>query len=47
MGWGAWLAIAIGVLLILGAVGLAIYGGTLEPPKRHFEQVLPNDRFAH
>ena len=37
VGWGAWLAIAVCVVLILGAVGLAIYGGTLEPPQRHFE----------
>jgi len=45
MGWGARLGIGIVVLLIAGAVGLAIYAGTVKPPHHSFEQVLPNDRF--
>ena len=44
MGWTARIGIAVVVLLILGAVGLTIYGSMLKPPHRTYEQVLPNDR---
>ena len=47
MGWGLRIGIAAAVLLILAATGLAIYGGTLKPVIGHYEQVVPNDRFAH
>mgnify|MGYP001599476875 CR=1 FL=1 len=45
MGWSARIAIVVAVLLILGGVGLAVYGGMLQPPHRTYEQVLSNDHF--
>jgi len=45
MGWSLRIAIAIVVLLILGAAALAIYAGTISPPHHTYEQVIPNDRF--
>jgi hypothetical protein len=45
MGWSLRIAIAIVVLLILGASALAIYAGTIAPPHRIYEQAIPNDRF--
>jgi hypothetical protein len=45
MGWSGRIAIAAGVLLILAAIGLTIYGGTLRPHQHEVEQVIPNDRF--
>jgi hypothetical protein len=45
MGWSARLGLGILVLLVLGAGGLAWYGGTLQPPHRTYHQVLSNDRF--
>jgi hypothetical protein len=46
MGWSLRIAIAIVLLLILGAGALAIYAGTISPPHRTYEQVIPNDRFS-
>ena len=43
--WGGSIAIGIGALLLLAAIGLTIYGGTVRPPQHAIEQVLPNDRF--
>ena len=45
MGWTARLLLAILVLVILGAVGLGIYAGTLKPPKQTYTVVIPNSRF--
>jgi hypothetical protein len=45
MGWRARIAIAIVVLLILGAGGLAIYAGSIPPPHHTYEQVIPSNRF--
>ncbi|HTT83718.1 MAG TPA: hypothetical protein VMF67_09565 [Rhizomicrobium sp.] len=45
MGWSLRIAIVIVALLILGAAALAIYAGTISPPHRTYEQVIPNDRF--
>jgi len=47
MGWGSWLAIVAMVLVILTMVGLAIYGGRVEPPFRHIEQVVPDEHLPH
>ena len=44
--WGGGIAIGAGVLVILAAIGLAIYGGTLQPVQHSVEQVIPNDRFS-
>lgn len=43
MGWSARIAIAILVLLILGAVALAIYAGTIPPPHHHYEEAIPTN----
>ena len=45
MGWAARIGLAVLVLLIAGAGGLAWYAGTLKPPQRTYHQVLSNDRF--
>jgi hypothetical protein len=45
MGWGGWIVTIAGVLLILAAVGLTIFGGTVRPRQHQIEQVVPNDRF--
>ncbi len=45
MGWAGWLAAAVAGLLIAGAVGLSIYGGRVQPASRHYEQIVPDDRF--
>jgi hypothetical protein len=45
MGWTARILLAILVLVILGAVGLGIYAGTLKPPKQTYTVVIPNSRF--
>ena len=47
MGLVSWFAIILAVLVILSAVGLAIYGGRAEPPVRHIEQVVPDDNLPH
>ena len=44
MGWPARIAIAILVLLILGAVALAIYAGTIPSPHHHYEEAIPVSR---
>jgi hypothetical protein len=46
MGWSMRIAIAVVGLLILGAAALAIYAGTIAPPHKTYEEVLPNGRFA-
>ena len=45
MGWKV--LVGIVVVLLVGAIGLAIYGSQVEPPQQTIEQVLPNDRFAN
>jgi hypothetical protein len=46
MGWPARIAVAIFVLLILSAIALAIYAGTIAPPHHHYEEAIPNGRFS-
>lgn len=45
MGWRAWLAITVGVVLVAMVIGFAVYGGRVQPVQHNVEQVLPNDRF--
>ena len=45
MGWSGWLAMGLGALAILAAVGLSIYGGSVHPRMHEIKQVLSNDRF--
>lgn len=44
--WGLRIAIAAAVLVVLGLIGLAIYGGTIRPTQVSVEKVLPDERFA-
>jgi len=42
----AWkLVFALGVILILAAFALAVYGGQLAPELQKIEQVLPDELF--
>ena len=47
MGWGGWVAVGAGVLLVLAVTGLVIYGGSVHPHRHVVEQVLSNDRFPN
>jgi len=47
IGWGVWLLILVGIVLVAGFVALTIYGGTVSPQQQQVEQVLSNDRFPH
>lgn len=40
MGWTSRIAIAVVVLLVLGAIGLTIYGGMLSPPHKTYQQAV-------
>ncbi len=44
MGWGLRIAIGVVALVLVGAVGLTIYGGRVQPAQHPVEQVVPNDR---
>lgn len=46
MGWTLRIAIAVVVLLILGAGALAIYAGNIAPPHHTYEQAVPTDRLS-
>jgi hypothetical protein len=41
-----WASILAVILVLIGAVALAIYGGSVRPAQHEVEQVLSNDRFA-
>lgn len=41
------IAIGVAAAVILGLVGLAVYGGLVVPPQKNVVKVLPDDRFAH
>ncbi|MEI9888357.1 MAG: hypothetical protein WDN08_18020 [Rhizomicrobium sp.] len=43
-GWGLRIGIGVAVLVLLGAIGLAVYGGRVEPVTHPVEQIVPNDR---
>jgi hypothetical protein len=45
MGWTARIVLAILALVILGAIGLGIYGSTLKPPHQTYTVVIPSSRF--
>ena len=46
MGWSVRIGLIFVVLLILAAMGLAIYASHLSPPHQTYQQVIPNDRLA-
>lgn len=47
LGWGTWLLILVGILVLAGAVALTIYGGSVRPVQHEVEQVLANDKFPN
>lgn len=47
MGWGLRIGIGVAVLVLLAAIGLAVYGGRVQPHTHPVEQIVPNDRLAH
>ena len=47
LGWGTWLAILVGILVLAGAVALIVYGGSGRPVQHEVEQVLSHDRFPN
>ena len=47
MGWGSWVALAIGVIVVVGAIGLTVYGGRVTPVQHPVEQIVPNDRLPN
>lgn len=46
-GLASWLGILVITVLIVGAIGLTIYGGRVTPESHHYEQVVPDDRLPH
>jgi len=47
MGLAPMIGIAVAVLIVAGAIGFTIYGGSVQPTTRHYEQVVPDDRLPH
>ena len=47
MGWGSRIAIALAVLVVVGAIGLAFYGGRVQPVQHPVELIVPNDHLPH
>jgi hypothetical protein len=47
MGLAPMIGVAVVVLLIVSAIGFTIYGGSVQPVSRHYEQVVPDDRLPH
>ena len=45
MGWKV--LVGVVVLLLVGAIGLAIYGSQVQPVQQPREEVLPNERFTN
>jgi hypothetical protein len=43
MGWGLRIGIGVAVLVLLGAIGLVIYGGRVQPQTHAIDQVIAND----
>lgn len=44
MSWGVRIGIGVAVLVLLGAVGLSIYGGRVQPVQHQVEQTISDDR---
>jgi hypothetical protein len=43
-GWGLRIVIGLAVLVLLGAIGLAVYGGRVQPAQHPVELTVPNDQ---
>jgi hypothetical protein len=46
MGWTGRIVLILVVLVILAAVGLAMYASRLQPPHQTYQQVIPSDNSA-
>ena len=46
-GWTLRIGIGVGVLVLLSAIGLSIYGGRVHPHTHPVEQIVPNDRLPN
>ncbi len=46
-GWTLRIGIGVAVLVVLGAIGLGIYGGRVQPVTHPVEQIVPNDRLPN
>lgn len=44
---GLRIAIGVGVLVLLAAIGLSIYGGRVHPVQHQVEQIIPNERLPN
>jgi hypothetical protein len=47
LGWGSWLAVGFAAVVLLGAIGLSVYGGRVTPTQNPVEQIVPNDRLPN
>jgi hypothetical protein len=47
MGWGLRIGIGVAVFVLLGAIGLSVYGGRVQPRTHPVEQIVPNDRLPN
>jgi len=47
MGWGSWVAIGVAAIVLLGAIGLTVYGGRVTPAQHPVELIIPNDRLPN
>jgi hypothetical protein len=47
LGVGAWLLILIGIVILVAAAALTVYGGSFRPAQHEVEQVVANDRFPN
>jgi hypothetical protein len=47
MGWGSGIAVGTGVLVLLAAIALSVYGGRVAPVQHPVEQIIPNERLPN
>lgn len=47
MGWGSWVALGIGAVVVVAVIGLSVYGGRVTPVQHPVEQIIPNDRLPN
>ena len=47
MGWGLRIGIGAGVLVLIAVIGLAIYGGRVQPVTHPVDQIIANDRLPN
>jgi hypothetical protein len=47
MGWGSRIGIGVAVVVLIGAIGLTVYGGRVQPRTHPVEQIVPNDKLPN